>query len=352
MKGLQLLKERFTLFFDWNQARITFMAQFVLALLDAQTCNLNTLAQKFRGRAMVSSHYRRIRRFFRDYCLDFDFFAKAIAAMMPIGSEWLLCLDRTNWKFGKKNINILVLGVAYKGVCIPLLWTLLNKRGCSNTHERICLIQHFLRVFGPEVIYTLTADREFIGQEWIQWLKDQKIHFRIRIRNNTKMRSARGNRMVHARTLFRGLSIGKVMVLKNTRRVWGVELYIVGLRTKDDYVILVTAEAPGSAMEDYKRRWEIEMLFSCLKKRGFDFESTHLAEAERVSKLMALLTLAFCWCLLQGEFLNQGKEIKLKKHGYPAKSLFRTGLESLTNLIANISCKYKDFRHATKFFVL
>jgi hypothetical protein len=105
-------------------------------------------------------------------------------------------------------------------------------------------------------------------------------------------------------------------------------------------------------MVDYKRRWDIEMLFSCLKKRGFDFESTHLSEATRVSKLMALLTLAFCWCILQGEALTVGKELKLKKHGYPAKGLFRRGLESLANLLANISCKFKGFRHATMLFVL
>jgi hypothetical protein len=40
--------------------------------------------------------------------------------------------NRTNWKFGKANINFLVLGVAYKGMAIPLFWYLLDKRGNSN----------------------------------------------------------------------------------------------------------------------------------------------------------------------------------------------------------------------------
>lgn len=96
------------------------------------------------------------------------------------------------------------------------------------------------------------------------------------------------------------------------------------------------------------------MLFSCLKKRGFDFEKTHLSENERVSKLMALLTLAFCWCILQGEAVGEGKELKVKKHGYVAKSLFRRGLESLCNLLANLTArrKYNAFKRAVSLFVL
>jgi hypothetical protein len=41
-------------------------------------------------------------------------------------------MDRTNWKFGKVNINYLVLGVAYKGMAIPLFWDLLDKKGNSK----------------------------------------------------------------------------------------------------------------------------------------------------------------------------------------------------------------------------
>ena len=158
--------------------------------------------------------------------------------------------------------------------------------------------------------------------------------------------------MMDVTRLFCGNSFEKTVVLKKKRQVWGLKVYIIGLRTADGYVIVITDHAPQSAMTDYKRRWEIEMLFSCLKKRGFDFEDTHLSEGDRINKLLALLTLAFCWCILQGEEMSAGKELKLKKHGYVGKSLFRQGLESLTNLLANISCNFRGFRHAVALFVL
>jgi hypothetical protein len=37
-------------------------------------------------------------------------------------------MDRTNWKYGEKNINILTIGIVYGKVSIPIYWELLNKR--------------------------------------------------------------------------------------------------------------------------------------------------------------------------------------------------------------------------------
>ena len=64
---------------------------------------------------------------------------------------------------GKKNINILMLAIVHKGIAIPIFWILLNKRGNSDTTERIALIKRFIRIFGQDKIESLVADREFIG---------------------------------------------------------------------------------------------------------------------------------------------------------------------------------------------
>ena len=41
-----------------------------------------------------------------------------------------------------------------------------------------------------------------------------------------------------------------------------------------ELMIVVTKRPPQQAIAIYLRRWEIETLFSCLKTRGFCFEST------------------------------------------------------------------------------
>ena len=57
-------------------------------------------------------------------------------------------MDRTNWQWGKKNINILMLSITYKGIAIPLFWSLLDKKGNSNTSERIALMERFIIQLG------------------------------------------------------------------------------------------------------------------------------------------------------------------------------------------------------------
>ena len=96
-----------------------------------------------------------------------------------------LNLDRTNWKWGKRNINILMLAIVYRGIAIPILWTLLNKRGNSDTKERIALIQRFIAIFGKDRIVNVFADREFIGEQWFTWLIEQDINFCIRVKKTS-----------------------------------------------------------------------------------------------------------------------------------------------------------------------
>lgn len=68
-----------------------------------------------------------------------------------------------------------MLAVAYQGVAFPLLWTVLPKRGNSNTEERIDLVAQLLTVFGRNQVAYLAADREFVGREWIKYLLKQPL---------------------------------------------------------------------------------------------------------------------------------------------------------------------------------
>lgn len=75
-----------------------------------------------------------------------------------------------------------MLSITYKGIAIPLFWSLLDKKGNSNTAERIALIERFIVQFGKNKMKGLLADTEFIGADWFKWLKKNQIHFIIRIK--------------------------------------------------------------------------------------------------------------------------------------------------------------------------
>ena len=96
-------------------------------------------------------------------------------------------------------------------------------------------------------------------------------------------------------------------------------------------------------MADYARRWGIETLFGCLKSRGFRLEETHLTAPDRLSKLLVVLTLAFCWAHAVGVWLAQQKPLNIKKHGRAAKSLFRYGFDHVRHIIVNITHELPAF---------
>jgi hypothetical protein len=71
---------------------------------------------------------------------------------MEIPQPWILSTDRTEWSFGQTRFNILMLGVVHEGVADPLLWEMLEKKGNSNSNERMDLLDRFREVFpDPEV---------------------------------------------------------------------------------------------------------------------------------------------------------------------------------------------------------
>jgi len=150
-----------------NLPRIKFFGLFIGALCRVQTVCFEKLAVSFDADVMVSSSLQRIQRFMSDYLLDTDLIARFVFALLPNKPPYRLVLDRTNWKFGTTNINILVLAVGCHGVAIPILFKMMPKFGNSSTNERIELMQRYIELFGIDTIDCLLADRAFIDNNWL-----------------------------------------------------------------------------------------------------------------------------------------------------------------------------------------
>lgn len=275
------------------------------------------------------SHYRRIQRFLAQVCLNYDEVALLLYRLFAL-DKVTLSIDRTNWQWGQANINIFMLSVVYRGIAIPLYWTLLDKRGNSNSKERIELIERFIATFGKGSIKHVLADREFVGCEWFTWLHKNSIPFGIRIKKNTKVMNRFGQ-SVQVHTLLRQVAIGECFMLNRIVEVYGVRVRLFAHRNADNELMIIAtndlANTDGIAL--YAKRWEIETLFSCFKGRGFNLEETHLTHQDRIKKLIAVFAIAFCWCYKVGIRKNEQKPIKLKKHGRLTLSLFRYGLDTV-----------------------
>ncbi|GHV39305.1 hypothetical protein FACS1894179_04020 [Bacteroidia bacterium] len=242
-----------------NLARIKLMAHFIIALCKVQTITLEKLANAFDSLVHASSSLRRLQRFLAFFMLDSNLVAKLIFNLLPDRANVSLTIDRTNWQFGSTDINIFMLGVVYQGVAFPLLLSMLPKKGNSNSQERIDLIERFINLFGRDCIESLSADREFVGYKWLDYLNRMQIKYYIRIRNNFKVFRPHKNEEIRACHLFNQLGINEFLYYDKIVIINGVYCYISGCKCKDDFLILISFNKPEKALEEYTERWQIEM---------------------------------------------------------------------------------------------
>lgn len=335
----------------WNLARVKFLVAFITALYKAKTVNFLKLSEALGGQTQVESNLRKIQRFFAGYVIVTDPITKLIFSLLPGHAPYRLCLDRTNWKFGKTDINILTLGVCYEGVAIPLMWTMLAKRGNSNQRERMELINRYITLFGANTIESILADREFIGDDWISDLTDLKIKFYFRIKENMLV-FVPGKGVRQAYQFFNYLPKYRAVHPNRITKVGTQWVYLSGVKVlnKDgyiDFVIIATLCYDPCALTVYKDRWQIETMFRSLKTSGFNIEDTHLSDLERISKMLNLLCIAFIWAYLTGIYCHRNiKPIKIKKHGRKAFSYLKYGLVFIAHAL--LSCIMQDVDVAIK----
>ena len=320
-----------------SKPRLETLSALVIGMIHGRTVNLTHVASQCHGPARTASKYRRLQRFFQHVRLDQAVIAAIVVRMLNLSRQTCLALDRTNWKIGRRDVNILMLAIVTRRFRVPLLWTVLDHPGNSDTGQRIALLRRYLALFEPGSIDLLLADREFIGAEWFKFLIEDRIPFSIRVRQDLRMartdgslwsietllRTKRARHIIHTLDLF--LPDGRTPVRLAAKRLASGEWLIV----------LTTSPEPRRALQTYRRRWAIECLFGDAKTRGLNLEDTHMTDPAKIDTLTAILTLAMTWVYKTATATMGMKAIPRKTHGRRQKSWFRTGFDALRNALLN-----------------
>lgn len=290
-----------------------------------RTINLTQVASAFKSEVKEESSYRRVCRFFTGFTFDMSRIVFLVFRLFPFGDKCTLILDRTNWKWGKAPINILMLSIAYRGIGIPLFWVVLNLEGNSCAEDRIDLLKRVVERLGISRIEALLADREFIGTQWFLFLLEQKIPFIIRVKQNSMVEIGDNGK----------LPIGRLRKWLSRKKVVNHPINLWGRLTKGakEQMIVVSNFKFEDPLGMYRRRWEIETMFGCLKTRGFRMEDTHITDPDKIEKVVFVLAIAFCWAYRTGDIQDQIRAIEVKTHGRKARSLFREGLNLIRRAI-------------------
>lgn len=306
--------------------------QMVNGLIKERTVNLAKIAMhcSYKSSA-VEACYRRLQRGIDNFPLDQSQIAELIMSHMP--GQIFLALDRTNWKLGSFEINILTLAAVYKGSSFPLFWNLLDHKGNSSLEDRTELLDQFIELFGKDCVAGLLADREFAGFDWLRELDFRGITFHIRVKNNVKI-GRYGSELVGPKHEFGSLAPNEKIILPGLRKIGSgknqISCFVSAAKSKDnDLVVILSNKNNEVAMDNYALRWGIETMFGHLKTRGYNLESTRLKDKDNISNLMILLAFAVFWTFKIGEWVNEFVPIKFNKKGVLRTSIFRYGLNLL-----------------------
>ena len=96
------LKEQLAQSFPINKARLMLVALFIIGGIQVCSVNLTKVAVAMPSETKANSSYRRLQRFFSNFEFPSECLARFVVNLLPI-TKYILALDRTNWKWGKKE---------------------------------------------------------------------------------------------------------------------------------------------------------------------------------------------------------------------------------------------------------
>jgi len=324
-------------------------------ILAAQTTNLSTAAKRMSktlGKIIkFDTAYARLKRFFQtgNSIGILQFVCILAIKTFCQNPNCYLLLDRTNWKYGKVHINLLVIGLLYRDVFIPLVWIDLGRAGNSNSKQRLDLLDRLLQWWSLSAVplpkLHIAGDREFIGFHWFKGLQEREIDYVMRIPASFKLElwfnGKIKDRKLGLKIIQRYLSYSG----KDSVEVVLMSELIVRLtafdndssRGKAKYIFLMTNMVDlTEASKFYRKRYKIEICFKHLKKTGLRLEELAIQGQHKIDLMFAALTLIYIMAIQKGIVHFEQVEPQEMRvfHDHesfiaPAKSVFMQGFQSI-----------------------
>jgi len=320
-----------------HKKRQEFLVNIIEGVIKSRSVLFSEIADKIDKPILTESIERRIQDFFQKVSFDYKHLLKFLLSFVD-HDDLTLSIDRTEWDFGELSVNVLCVVVSIGKMGVPIYFEMLdNNSGNSNSENRIDLFKDLIEVVGIERIALLLMDREFIGCNWLSWLKQKGILFCVRVPKHHKITFADGERKTATELLEENdqypLSLENVCV---DRVCLNVKLWY---NQQGELFYLIGTIPVRELSKAYKKRWTIEVIFQAFKGRGFNMEESCLRCLKKYKKLFGIVSMAYTLCWATGIQQGKTKPVRTKKHGYPQYSVFRRGLNLVRDFFKGRACK-------------
>jgi hypothetical protein len=282
------------------------LADLAASLLACRSVNTSELLSVLPRRTKeAESRYRYIHRWLKNPLIDplaaMGGFIPEIASLAGCrGKTIVLPLDQSKISDG---FECLMVALRVGERAIPVAWKVKETKGGIGFEEQKPLLEAVFAMLPPGTSVLLVGDRFYGTAALIRWCQEHGWHYRLRLRENLILRHE-GGEITTGEAVEAGLTSLCNAELNNS----GVKTHIGILHEEghpEPWIIALSEPPTKGRVLDYGMRWGIEPMFSDFKSRGFGITQTQLRHADRLERLILVLTVALYWAASTGMALAE-----------------------------------------------
>lgn len=281
------------------------LALLVHGLIASAHCHLPKLAAKAPKKAKIESRIKQLTRFLSNEKVTQQTFwlpyAQPLLAALSHNEqrELIICLDGS--AMGQECVA-LVASVVYAGRALPIAWLVVKgKKGHLPQQRHLELVEMVYQLVQGASRITILGDGEFDGTDLLAKITSYSWHYVVRTAKTSQLQD--GEHQLN----FEQLGVGpgglvSVPKAKFTAQKYGpvLALAVWDARYEKPLYLVSNLSQIEQAVEYYRLRFRIECFFSDSKTRGFRLDKSHLAQSEKLSRLLMAAVLAYWWLTYLG----------------------------------------------------
>lgn len=314
--------------------RIRNLALLLVGLTQGQGIHLSQIVEQWPGLAAKEpSLVNRLRRFLDNRAVLVRAWYAPLARQLLqacAGQELRLIIDCSKVGF---HHRILTVSLAYKKRALPLVWSVhRGRKGHVSYTKQLELLEYLAGLLPPDVRVILLGDAGFESVHLFTWMKEKQWHFVLRHpgKNQVRWPGQAWIKLGHI-PIAEGQtrSIGWIHLTEkhDAGPFWLTLHWAPG---EDEPWFLIADEPPTSHKRQHIVRYRIRMwteeMYGDMKGHGFDLEATHLDDADRISRVVLAVCIAFVWLITLGaRIVKQGLRHFVDVKSRRDKSYFRIG---------------------------
>jgi hypothetical protein len=313
--------------------RLLILTALISGIVGSRKVHLPAIASKVPGQTQRESKVKKFSRWLENEHVDdqtyFLPYARVMLQSLPSGPLTLI-IDASD--VGRGCMAAMI-SVVYRKRALPLCWLVVEgKKGHMSEEVHLQLLEKVIPLIPEDRQVIFLGDGEYDGIRLLAAIADQGWQYVCRTAKNILVCEQLGEEPFWYSLSELPIDPEELIELPDvgiTQEAYG-PVNILAFRqeaNKEPFYLVTNCELPEEAREWYKKRFQIETFFSDQKSRGFHLAHSHLAEPDRLARLLIATCLAYIWLVFLGAMVQREGQIGAihRKHRCDL-SLFQIGL--------------------------